>query len=259
MLKEAELIGNDRLPRTVLAALPFLVVAVATVIGTLALPAAVAQAAAICNAPYDPGLPNPDDFRDAQGRPNKIDNPYFPLKPGTTFVYRGTSKAGGIEQDEVQVTSQTKPIQGVMTTVVRDEVKVDGVTTELTFDWFAQDDAGNVWYFGEDSTEFPSGSKAGSWEAGQNGARRGIIMEADPKVGDTYRQEFAAGVAEDIAEVRSRDSDVSVPYGRFGNALNTRDGSCIEAGFENKYYAPGVGLVLTVGKGKERSELSSVR
>ena len=249
--------GKQRIRWPGLAVAPLLI-ASTILIGTLALPAAVTQAIEICNAPYNLGPPNLNDFKDTQGKPNKITNPYFPLTPGTTFVYQGTSKDGETERDEVKATNQTKVIQGVTTTVVRDEVSVDGVVTELTFDWYAQDDNGTVWYFGEDSKEFPSGSKAGSWEAGKNGAIRGIIMEANPKVGNTYRQEFAAGVAEDIAAVRDTDADVSVPYDTYDDALQTRDGSCIETGFESKYYAPGVGLVLEVGRGKERMELVSV-
>src|SRR5262245_13911043 len=246
--------GRQRYSRPVSMVIPLLVVAVTSAIWTLALPATVARAASLCSSPYDPAI-DPADFQDANGKPIPIDNPYSPLAPGTTFVYEGTNG----ERDVVRVTNRKKSILGVSTTVVADEVTVGGQTTEETSDWYAQDGQGNVWYLGEASQEFPSGSTAGSWEAGKDGAKPGIIMEANPAVGDAYRQEFAAGVAEDVAEVRSLDADASVPYGSFGNALNTRDGSCIEAGFENKYYAPGVGTVLEVGKGgKERLELVSV-
>ena len=240
---------NQRLPWSVLMNHPLVVVAVASLIGT----APIAGAADLCRAPYNPTI-NRADFLDAKGKPIKIDNRYFPLQPGTTFTYQGTNN----EREVLQVTTRTKTILGVTTTVVTDEATVNGQLAEQTSDWFAQDKNGNVWYFGEDTMEFPGGSTAGSWEAGKNGAKPGIIMEGSPRVGDAYRQEFAQGVAEDVAEVRSLDSDVSVPYGAFGDALNTRDGSCIEAGLENKYYAPGVGSVLEIGKGKERLELVSV-
>jgi hypothetical protein len=258
------MLGTCRLRRSVLAATPRLLVAVATALGPLALPAAVTQAAPAdpCKAPWDPAI-TPTDFTDAAGNPNGIDNPYFPLRPGTTFVYQRTTKAGEIEREEVRVTNQKKTIQfqpgkAVTATVVRDEVTIDGKLAELTFDWFAQHDNGTVWYFGEDATEFPSGSKAGSWEAGVNGAKPGRIMLADPRVGDAYRQEFAPGVAEDAAEVKSVTAQVTVPYGRFSRVLQTRDFSCLEPGAEDKYYAPGVGLVLEVAKGQERLELIGV-
>ena len=249
--------GIQRVRWSLFAAIPLLLIAAMSATGTLVLPTALAQAGNLCNAVYNPVI-SAADFTDSRGRPNNIDNKYFPLVPGTTFVYQGTNKAGETERVEVRVTNQKKTILGVTATVVRDEVTVDGQRVELTFDWFAQHDDGTVWYFGEDSTEFPSGAKTGSWEAGVNGAKPGIIMQANPQVGQAYRQEFAAGVAEDFAEVRSLDAAVSVP--KFsGEALNTRDGTCLEPGLENKYYASAVGLVLETGKGKERLELIEVK
>src|SRR5689334_22566742 len=118
---------------------------------------------------------------------SKIDNPYFPLKPGTTFIYRGETD-GTPTRDVMTVTHQTKEILGVTTTVVHDRVYEDGVLTEDTFDWYAQDEDGNVWYFGEDTKELDENgnvtSTEGSWEAGVNGAEPGIVMLAHPHKGD---------------------------------------------------------------------------
>jgi hypothetical protein len=195
---------------------------------------------------------------------SEIDNQYFPLKPGTTFFYRGKSGSDVIT-DEVYVTHQTKEIIDVNTTVVRDRVFVNDVLSEETFDWYAQDEDGNVWYFGEDSKEFDANgvviSTEGSWEAGVNGARPGIIMEADPQKGDVYRQEFAAGVAEDMAKVLGLNQTVTVPYGTFHNCLKTKDFSLLEPDVtENKFYAPEVGFILSkmVKGGSEKLELINI-
>jgi hypothetical protein len=192
-----------------------------------------------------------------------IDNPYLPLKPGTTFVYEGT-KEGQPQGDEVQVTHETKTILGVDCVVVRDRVTAEGKLLEDTRDWYAQDKDGNVWYFGEDSKSYENGkiSTEGSWEAGVDGAQPGIIMPAQPKVGDSYRQEYYAGVAEDMAEVLSLSESVSVRYGSFHDVLLTREWTPLEPDTEeNKSYAPGVGMILEVTtKGeKERFELVDVK
>ncbi len=205
---------------------------------------------------YTPAI-NPDDFVEA------IDNTYFPLTPGTTFVYEGESEDETI-RDEVYVTNETRVVMGVNTTVVRDREFVDGELEEETFDWYAQDKDGNVWYFGEDSREYEDGevvSSAGSWEAGVNGAQPGILIEGDPQVGDTYRQEYLAGEAEDMAEVVSLNESVSVAYGSFENCLKTKEWTPLEPGIEeNKYYAAGTGLILeTTVKGEsERLELVDI-
>jgi hypothetical protein len=215
-----------------------------------------------CTGDYDPVI-TPTDFSGARGRPNPIDNAYFPLRPGTTYVYDGT-KDGEPQHDVLAVTRERKPILGVSTVVIRDTVTVSGILLEDTFDWFAQDDGGNVWYFGEDTKEYDAQgnviSTAGSWEAGVAGAKPGIVMEARPSAGDTYRQEFAAGEAEDMASVQSGSKHVSVAYGSFEDVLQTKEFSCLEAGIDHKYYAPGVGLVLVVAVsgGDERLELVSV-
>ena len=192
-----------------------------------------------------------------------IDNEYFPLKPGTTFTYRGKTK-DATEGDVVTVTSDTKKIMGVECVVVDDRVTEDGKLTEQTYDWYAQDNKGNVWYFGEDSKEYDNGkvNTEGSWEAGKNGAKPGIIMPANPKVGQSYRQEYYKGVAEDMARPLKLDGSATVPYGSFDHVLVTYEWTPLKPNVaEQKYYAPGVGNVLEVAvKGPpERLELVDVK
>ena len=128
--------------------------------------------------------------------PLKIDNKYFPLKPGTTTIYKGTDEDGEPTRDEFSVTNDTKVILGITTRVVHDNAYVKGDLEEFTDDWSAQDDDGNVWYMEDFTTVLPSKSRKGSREAGVKGAQAGIIKEAQPKVGDKYRQEEAKGEAE---------------------------------------------------------------
>lgn len=197
---------------------------------------------------------DPADFVD------KVDNPYFPLMPGTTYVYEGETDEG-VERVEDYVTRETRNIMGVTCIVVRDRVTLDGELVEETFDWYAQDKDGNVWYFGEDSKEYEGGevvSTKGSWEAGVDGAQPGIIMQANPQIGVSYRQEYYKGEAEDMAEVISLTESASVPFGSFDNLLMTKDWTPLEPGIaEHKYYAKGIGLVLeeTVEGGTGRIEL----
>ena len=195
---------------------------------------------------------------------NEITNPYFPLPPGTTFHVEGTTD-GIPASDDMAVTHDTKVIVGVLCTVVHDVGYTDGVLSEDTLDWYAQDSDGNVWYFGEDTKELdPDGniiSTEGSWEAGVNGAQQGIIMEANPHVGDKYQQEFAAGVAQDMAQVLNLNRSACVSYGCFDDLLLTKEFSPLEKGVtEHKYYAAGVGNILTdvVKGGDEHSELVSI-
>jgi hypothetical protein len=127
---------------------------------------------------------DPDDFVEG------VDNPYFPLVPGTTLVYEGET-GEGLERIDDTVTHETKVVMGVTCITVHNQARLDGELIEETYDWYAQDVEGNVWYFGEDTTEFEDGvpvSTAGSWEAGVDGALPGIIMPVDPQVGDSYRQ-----------------------------------------------------------------------
>jgi hypothetical protein len=209
---------------------------------------------------YDPEI-DPDDFVDIDdiiANPN----PYYPLTPGTCRVYEAETEEG-TEVIEVCVTDDVREILGVNCVVVRDTVTLDGELIEDTFDWFAQDTEGNVWYFGELSMEFEDGelvSLEGSWEAGEDGAKPGIIMWANPQVGDVFRQEFFLGEAEDMGEILALDQAVTVPYGSFQNCVMTKDYTPIEPDVEeNKYYAQGVGVVLEVDvESGERVELIDV-
>ncbi len=191
----------------------------------------------------------------------EVNNKFFPLKPGTTFFYEGV-KDGIPARDETFVTNQTKKILGVKCTEVHDRAFENGILVEDTLDWYAQDISGNVWYFGEDAKELDPGgnviSTEGSWLAGVNDAQPGIVMEANPQVGDRYHQEFSRGVAEDMARVLSLEESACVTYGCFDHLLLTKETTRLDPGVvEQKYYAEGVGFILglTVKGGDERSEL----
>jgi hypothetical protein len=193
----------------------------------------------------------------------KIDNPYWPMKPGSHWVYRETNAEGDVQRNDVVITNRTKTIMGIETVVVHDTVKQAGQLTEDTFDWYAQDSEGNVWYLGEDTTEYENGkvkTKEGSWEAGVDGALGGIIVPAHPKPGLTYREEYYKDHAEDGAEVLTLDAHAKVPSGTYDHLLQTRNFSPLEPDLiEEKLYAPGVGVVLeiTVSGGSDRGELIS--
>src|SRR5215218_3022666 len=150
-------------------------------------------------ASYSPSI-NPSDFT------TTIDNKYFPLKPGTTFVSRRKTK-NATERDVMTVTHSTKQIMGVKCVVVDDRVLAHAKLSEKTFDWYAQDKKGNVWYFGENSKEYKNGkvSTEASWEAGKDGAEPGVIMQAHPKVGRTYRQEYLVSLSKLSREVVEAD------------------------------------------------------
>jgi len=174
-----------------------------------------------------------------------IDNPYLPLQPGMSWAYEGESD-GERERVEVVVTDQRREVMGIPAVVVRDTATVEGEVVEETDDWFAQDRDGNVWYLGESTTAYEDGaaSEEGSWEAGVDGALPGIVMPADPQVGDAYRQEYLAGEAEDMGEVVALGRSVEVPTGPYEDVLVTRDWTPLEPEtVEEKEYAPGVGLV----------------
>jgi uncharacterized membrane protein YkoI len=206
---------------------------------------------------YNPQI-NPADFT------TKVDNKYFTLIPGRKFVYEGETEEGA-ERIEVYTTYETKKVLGVETVVVWDRVWLEGDIIEDTKDWYAQDKEGNVWYFGEDSKELVDGkivSRAGSWESGVDGAKPGIIMKAKPKVGDSYRQEYYEGEAEDQADILAFGESVRVPYGSFTDCLKTRDCTPLEPDAdEYKYYSPEVGgVVLEVGvQTGERVELIEIK
>ena len=189
---------------------------------------------------------DPKDFT------TKIDNRYWPMVPGTRWTYRETDQEAAEMQVVVTVSNQTKEIaNGVTARIVRDTVREDGELVEDTFDWYAQDREGNIWYMGEDTAEFENGkltTKEGSFEAGVDGAKPGIIMPADPQDGMQYRQEYYKGEAEDNGEILSTDEMAEVPYGQFDNAVLTKDTITIEPNvLEYKLYARGVGPVLVLG------------
>jgi hypothetical protein len=193
-----------------------------------------------------------------------IDNPYLPMSPGSRWVYHETAADGTSQRVVVKVTRQTKLISnGVTARVVRDTATSKGQVVEDTFDWYAQDKRGNVWYLGEDTKEFENGkvvSTHGSWEAGVSGARAGIVMPAHPRPGMQYRQEYLKGQAEDSARVLSLDDQVEVPVGHFKHVVLTKEWNPLEPKvLEYKLYARGVGpvLALTVSGGSDREELVS--
>ena len=179
----------------------------------------------------------------------RVDHPYFPLTPGDTWSYEEQNEDGETEHIEVEVLDETRDISGITATVVRDTASIDGVVREDTRDWYAQDAEGNVWYLGEATESFDeegvSEGTEGSFEHGVDGAYGGIVMLADPQPGDAYRQEFYPGDAEDLGQVLRLGDTASVPFGDYEDVLVTRDWNPLEPDVvEEKYYAPGVGVVL---------------
>jgi hypothetical protein len=175
-----------------------------------------------------------------------IDNPYFPLPVGRTLVYRGV-REGQSQVDRVTVTSRTKVAEGVTAEVVRDVAKHESTLLEKTFDLYAQDNEGNVWYLGENTKAYnPDGTidTSGSWQADVNDGEPGIIMEADPQVPDAYRQEYLKGEAEDTAWIVDRGGSIAIPYGTLHHILTSLEFARIEPNVvDRKIYAPGVGIV----------------
>ncbi len=209
---------------------------------------------------YPPGVSGPPvlpDFSSATFvAPSTIDNTYFPLTPGMVYTFSGEREEDGemvTETSRMFVTFNTRTILGVESRVVRDTEYVDGVLMEDTFDWYAQDTVGNVWYMGEFTTAFEYDDEGnligtdneGSWEAGVDGAQPGHIMQATSSVGDHYYQEFFPGTAEDEAVVVSLDEDVSIDFGSFANVRQIYETTALDPDArEFKYYAPGLGLIL---------------
>jgi hypothetical protein len=182
----------------------------------------------------------------------EIDNPYWPMSPGSQWTYLEVDEEGTEVEVVVTVTTATKDIaNGVTARVVRDSVTEDGVLIEDTFDWYAQDADGTIWYLGEDTAEFEDGeivSTAGSFEAGVDGALAGIIMPADPADGMQYRQEYYQGEAEDNGEILSTEEQVDVPTGHYDDVILTKDTITIEPDVvEYKLYARDIGPVLVFG------------
>lgn len=189
----------------------------------------------------------------------EITNPYWPMAPGDRWIYRETDGSGDVQKVEVTVTDETKTIDGIDARVVHDVVSQDGDLVEDTFDWYAQDADGNVWYLGEDTAEYEDGkvkTREGSWEHGVDGALAGIIVPADPEPGLSYREEYYKGHAEDGAEVLALDAVMKVPVGVFDGLLQTRNFSPLEpTTIEEKFYARDIGPVATIavsgGTGRE--------
>jgi hypothetical protein len=200
------------------------------------------------------------------GLSTHIDNPYWPMRPGTRWVYRETTPDGGRSRDVVTVTRRTRLIaNGVVARVVTDVATEHGKLAEKTEDYYAQDRAGNVWYLGESTRAYENGrfvSSEGSFEAGVDGAKAGIVMLAHPRRGKRYRQEDYPGHAEDRARVLSLREQAEVPFGHFKRTLLTRETTPLEPKtVEYKLYARGVGPVLELGLSGEndRSELVRYR
>ena len=193
----------------------------------------------------------------------RVDNPWFPLIPGTRYVYVGV-KDGQPSRDVVTVTRETVVIDGAPCVAVRDRLSIRGRLAERTTDWYTQDDRGNVWYFGEDTAELDRQGRVtsteGTWKAGVDGARPGIFMPARPRVGQSFRQEFYKGHAEDHFRVIGVFGTVTTPRG-VKNALLTEEWTPLEPGtIDHKMYVRGIGTVLeqTQKGGNERNELVSV-
>jgi hypothetical protein len=200
------------------------------------------QLSAATSEEYSPNIKS-EDF--VQG----VSHKYLSLKPGTkyTFESRDGSKSVRIE---IEVNSETKQVMGVTATVVRDREYINGQLKEDTRDWYAQDKDGNVWYFGEHVQNYKNGKlkdSGGSWEAGVNGALPGIVMPKDPKVGDTYRQEYYKGKAEDMGTVQGVGNKLEVKAGKFDDCIKIRDWSKTESSWleqEFKHYCAGAGFMV---------------
>jgi hypothetical protein len=194
-----------------------------------------------------------------------IDNPYWPMPPGSRWVYRETGENGAERRVVVTVLDRTKTVDGIEARIVHDVVTEGGELVEDTYDWYAQDANGNVWYLGEATKEYDGGKLVGtdgSWEAGVDGAQAGILIPAAPEVGLEYRQEHYEGEAEDRGKILSLDEWVEVPAGSYRPVLMTKDWTPLEPDvLEHKFYAKGVGPVLAVALsgGSGREELLTFR
>jgi hypothetical protein len=225
-------------------------------IAAAALGVALAAGGSGGQGPYDPRI-DPANFVAA------VTNPYFPLTPGTVYRFRGTGSLSR-ETNVVTVTRQERRVAGIHAVVVHDQVFEGGRLAEDTYDWYAQDRQGNVWYLGEDSRTVRLGitiSRAGSWETGVKGAQPGVVMWGDPAahVGEAYRQEYRAGAAEDMGKVISVAETVTVPNGTFHDCVLTEDTTPLEPKVrERKYYCPGLGVVREVESASGGSDLVAV-
>lgn len=205
---------------------------------------------------YNPII-RPADFSNS----TFLTNPYFPATPGKTYIYEGET-SDGLERVEEKRLSTTKTILGITCIEVNVREFLDGQITEETWDWYAQDNEGTVWYFGEAVDNYDEQGNIenhnGSWKAGVDGAKPGIIMPAEPRVGLKYREEFYPDHAEDEAQVIGTGLTVVLPLDTYTNCIKTRNFTRLEPGQnENKYYAPGVGLVKEENN-KEHTEIRLV-
>jgi hypothetical protein len=229
-------------------------VALATVIVAFGLASSSAQEGADrgdrCAQPGPYGLPQGDDVVDLDPSEftTRIDNPYWPMRPGTVWHY--VERGGGeVEKVTVRVTRRTRLIEGIRVRVVHDVVRsADGEIQENTFDWYAQDSGGSIWYFGEHTREYEDGvpvSTEGSFEHGKGGAQAGVVVPAEPRAGCTYREEYLAGEAEDRAKVLSTKEVLRTRFGMHRGVLQTANTTPLEPDIlENKFYARGIGPVI---------------
>jgi hypothetical protein len=240
-----------------------LLVTVAAASAAIALPVVTSSGAStssprprtVSHATVDPG-----DFSSPRA------NPYFPLRPGTVTTYRGTDEGERL-RERVYVTHRTRMIQGIRTRVVRDIVRSgDGGLVEVTSDWYAADNSGNVWYFGEATATYDDKghveSREGSWQAGHDGARAGMIMPAHPHATQAFRQEYYRGHAEDQAWIVSRFGRTRTPLKMFTGIVRSLEWTRLEPGVVSlKVYAPGVGIVRekNLSGGSENLAVVSVR
>jgi len=176
-----------------------------------------------------------------------ITHPYFPATAGKKYIYEGQTEAGAARIEEQRL-STTKTILGITCITVNFKEYLDGKLIEEAWDWYAQDNDGNVWYFGEDvdnyNTDGTLKDHGGSWEAGVDGAQPGTIMPANPQTGIKYREEYYFNHAEDEAEIIESGLTVTIPLGTYTNCIKTKNWTDLEPDVtEYKYYAPGVGLV----------------
>jgi hypothetical protein len=190
-----------------------------------------------------------------------ITNPYYPITAGKKYIYEGTTP-DGLERIEEQRLTTTKIILGITCIVVEFKAFLNGTLIEKAIDWYAQDNTGNLWYFGEAVDNYNTNGTlrdhAGSWEAGVDGAQPGTIMPANPQTGMAYREEYYFNHAEDRAEILATGQTVIIPLGTYTNCIKTRNWTELEPSLnENKYFAPGIGLVKEVDI-KDGSEIKLI-
>lgn len=210
----------------------------------------------IIDLSYKPAV-SPANFTNS----TNVTNPYHPVTAGKKYIYEGQTP-DGLERIEEQRLATTKMILGITCIVVEFKAFLNGVLIEKAVDWYAQDNEGNLWYFGEAVDNYNSNGTlkdhAGSWEAGVDGAQPGTIMPANPQVGMAYREEYYFNHAEDRAEVIATGQTVVIPFGTYNNCIKTRNWTELEPDLnENKFYAPGIGLIKEVNV-KDNTEIKLI-